>query len=381
MNNIDIVNHDEIDLIELIKVLWNKKVWIILSVFVCTLIAGIYAFTAKEQWTSKAVVIVPKTSTFSNYYSLRQEYARILNFSDEQKKNISSSTLGGQLFSEFILAAKSLDVRKDFFTQSNYYKKLIEGKSELEQRRILFDLVTKEISVVQPDTKKAPDAVGITISLSAETASDAKLELQQFIQFVNNFALETALSDFTINLNEIIADLQHEKTKFETNLQIQKRVQLTNLENALSIAKEAGIQDYAKSFSSESSSSAIQAIAMSETKIPLSDSKLSDSTYLFMLGEKYLKAQLDVLKQNSVIYPPRYYEVSTLLSQLEPLLIKVKDVKANALSYQASPDYPVIKDRPNKVLILLVGFIVGGLISILFILVQFFLNRIIVLRK
>ena len=43
---------DGIDLVELVKNLWKKKLWIILSAFVCTTIAVGYAFTAKEQWTS-----------------------------------------------------------------------------------------------------------------------------------------------------------------------------------------------------------------------------------------------------------------------------------------------------------------------------------------
>ena len=106
-----------------------------------------------------------------------------------------------------------------------------------------------------------------------------------------------------------------------------------------------------------------QALTVSEAKIPLSDSKLSDSTYLFMLGEKYLKAQIDVLKNSSIIYPPRYYQVSSLLSELEPLLIKAKQVKANAFSYQASPDYPVKRDWPKRLLLLVIGFILGFLIS------------------
>ncbi|WP_275045292.1 Wzz/FepE/Etk N-terminal domain-containing protein [Haemophilus haemolyticus] len=38
------------DLIELIKALWNKKLGGFLSAFFCTAIAGVYAFTAKEQW-------------------------------------------------------------------------------------------------------------------------------------------------------------------------------------------------------------------------------------------------------------------------------------------------------------------------------------------
>lgn len=48
---------DEIDLVELIKVLWNKKIWILISAFIFTALAAVYAFTAKEQWTSKAEVI------------------------------------------------------------------------------------------------------------------------------------------------------------------------------------------------------------------------------------------------------------------------------------------------------------------------------------
>lgn len=68
---------DEIDLVDLFLVLWQKKVWIILSAFVCTLLAAGYAFTAQEQWTSKSEVIAPKTTDFSSYFNVRKEYARI----------------------------------------------------------------------------------------------------------------------------------------------------------------------------------------------------------------------------------------------------------------------------------------------------------------
>lgn len=367
--------NDEIDLIELFQVLWAKKIKIILTAIVFTIIAGIYAFTAKEQWTSKAVVIAPRTSDFAGYYNLRQEYARILNFSDAQKDAISSGKLADQLFNTFSLSSESLDVRKDFFAQSAYYKKLIEGKSEQDARKVLSDLVTKNVLVAKADKKKDPEAVGTTVSFSAETAAEAQTELQQFIDFANNSALKVELDSFDINLQEMISDLQYEKGKFETDLQIQKNVQLANLENALGIAKEAGLQDYAKSFSSANNSSAIQTIAMSEAKIPLSDSKLSDGSYLFMLGEKYLKAQIDVLKQSNVIYPPRYYEVSTLLSQLEPLLTKVKEVKANAFSYQASPDYPVKRDWPKRLILLIAGAFLGSVLGCLVVLVKSFLKK------
>ncbi|VFS47125.1 Wzz/FepE/Etk N-terminal domain-containing protein [Budvicia aquatica] len=49
-------DNDEIDLFELLLRLWDKKGLILMVTLVTTLMAGIYAFTAKEQWTVKAYV-------------------------------------------------------------------------------------------------------------------------------------------------------------------------------------------------------------------------------------------------------------------------------------------------------------------------------------
>ncbi|OOF89587.1 chain length determination protein [Rodentibacter ratti] len=368
VNNTNAANNDEIDLIELIKVLWNKKIWIILSAFVCTLIAGVYAFTAKEQWTSKAEVIAPKITDLGTYFNIRKEYSRILG------SEFDANALTGSLFGKFNLLSESLDERRKFFGQSNLYKSLTEGKDEEFARAILADLVTK-ITVVKPDPKKEPDLLGRRISFSAETATNAQDTLQQFISFTNQSAYQLELENFVINLGEIISDLNYEKIKFERDLTIQRKVQLENLTNALNIAKEAGIKEYSKSFGSANNEAALQAISMSETKVPLSDSKLSDGTYLFMLGEKYLQAQIDVITQKGVVYPPRYYQVSELLKDLKPLLTKAKESKASAFSYQASPDYPVIKDKPKKALILVIGFILGSVLSVLSIIISYLFKQ------
>ncbi|WP_040975779.1 LPS O-antigen chain length determinant protein WzzB [Necropsobacter massiliensis] len=355
--------NDEIDLIELIKVLWDKKVLIILSAFVFTLIAGIYAFTAKEQWTSKAEVIAPKTIDLGNYFNIRKEYARILG------GEFDAGALASGLFGKFNLLSESLDRRREFFIQSEWYKKLAKGEDEESQRTILSELISKDISITKPDPKKEPDLVGRRISFSAETPEDAQKTLQQFISFTNQSAYQQELDNFLIYFNEIVSDLNYEKTKFERDLTIQRTVQLENLNNAFNIAKEAGIKDYSKSFGL-ANDTALQAVAMSETKIPLSDSKLSDGTYLFMLGENYLKAQINVIKEKGVIYPPRYYQVTELLKELEPLLAKTKEVKADTFSYQASPDYPVKRDWPKRVLLLLIGAVLGGLIGSIWVLVK-----------
>lgn len=370
------LKNDEIDLIELISILWKKKLWIMLSSFIFTAIAGVYAFTAKEQWTSSAEVIAPRTLDLGDYFLMRKEYARILG------GEFDAGATASNLFSQFNLLSESLDERRKFFVQSDFYKKKVEGKSETEKAQILSELITKHITIKKPDSKKEPDLIGNKISFYAETPADAQNVLSQFISTINQSAYQIELDNFLLYFNELVTDLNYEKTKFERDLSIHKSVQLENLENALRIAKEAGITEYAKSLGITNGQSAMQqALTVSEAKIPLSDSKLSDSTYLFMLGEKYLKAQIDVLKDSSVIYPPRYYQVSSLLSELEPLLIKAKQAKANAFSYQASPDYPVVKDKPKKMLIISTGFILGLLISILYIIVRLTLTNIILTRK
>lgn len=60
--------NDEIDLFDLIAQLWKKKHWIIGCMLITTLLAAVYAFTAKEQWTATAVVDVPHFDTMDNYY-------------------------------------------------------------------------------------------------------------------------------------------------------------------------------------------------------------------------------------------------------------------------------------------------------------------------
>lgn len=45
----EFVVSDEINLIELLKVLWNKKWWVVLFSMVFVIVAGIYIFTVKEQ--------------------------------------------------------------------------------------------------------------------------------------------------------------------------------------------------------------------------------------------------------------------------------------------------------------------------------------------
>ena len=359
---------DEIDLVELVKTLWNKKWWIVLSTFICTTLAGIYAFTAKEQWTSKAEVIPPRISDLGSYLNLRKEYARILGV------EFDISAFSNGLFDRFERLAYSLDEREKFLVNSQVYKNLSEGKDDVAKRRLLNELAREGFSVVKPDPKKEPDIIGRRFSFSAETPDSAQSTLKNFISSINQSAFDLDLKDFLLLANEKIADLKFERIQIQKNLVIQSNVQLNNLNKAYETAKKAEIKEYSKVLLSDTYDKS-EVIVTNDAKVSLSDSKLGDNSYLFMLGEKYLKAQIDVASEKGMVYPPRYYQLEEQLNILEPLLNKINSVKVNSFSYLSSPDYPVIKEKPKTILILLVGLVIGFIFSSIMVLSIGFLRK------
>ena len=357
---------DEIDLMELLTLLWQKKVTIIATTFICVVIAAIYAFTAKQQWTSKAEVIAPTTVSLNNYLNIRREYARILG-SDFDVNSLSNS-----LFSKFNQLMYSLDERENFLSQSEVYKLESAGKDEEQQRVILNKLVRENITITKPDEKKDSKALwgGVQVSFSAETPALAQDTLKAFITKISQESLDYNFKSFLISYNEKLTDLRFGLNQIKQNADVQRNIRLENLNRALDTAKRADIKDYSK-ISGEVENNLLN-IIRTDTSIPLSESPLSDNPYLFILGEKYISAQISAIKQNDIIYPPKYYQIQEQITQLEALAQKFKEGKleTNAYTYLSSPDYPVVKDAPKRLIIILISIVLGLFLGTIFVLIK-----------
>ena len=358
---------DEIDLIELIRVLWKNKLQIIAITAITTILAAAYAFTAKEQWTSKATVIAPTLSDMGEYLAIRREYNRIL-----QTEAIDPNVLSDNLFANFSQLARSTDIRNEFFAQSDIYKQLTEGKDEFGKIKVLSDLSNKATQFIIPDAKKEPNAVGYQISFFAETPAEAQKTLKSFVDFVNTEALRIELNNYLIDFENVLQSLKYEKSVHNEDVELLQKVQLAYLNKAYETADRAGIEDYYRFFLNENIYQGVtqqsQAQAQTQAQVSLVDSQLFNSNYLFMLGKKYLKAQIEALTEKGKIYSTRYYQIDSQIKQLEPLLEQAKQIKAQAYHYHASPDYPVRKDKPRRAIVLFIGAILGLFISFVFIL-------------
>ena len=351
---------DEVDLIELIRTLWKKKLWIILSAFVFTIIAAGYAFTAKEQWTSTTIVVAPRSTDLGNLLLVRAEYARIIGDSEFSAGGLSDSLYGQ--FKHFLLSS---DLKREFLSQSTLVKEYTkemteEQRSNYIENAILNDLVVHEVDPNKKDLK-ALDKIGLKITFSTETPKLAQAVLTDYVNFVNLHILNQTNKEFKLGFDLRLDGLRFSKKQIEESLTEAKKVQVENLTNALGIAKKAGITDFSKGNSKNLS---IPEYMLGEGRLSISDSKLADGTYLFMLGEKYLQAQLDIAKNTEIVYPVDYYSTErqlVKLTELEPRLDDIGEVKS--YYYLSSPDYPMIKDKPKKLLILVIGFLIGLILS------------------
>ena len=97
--------------------------------------------------------------------------------------------------------------------------------------------------------------------------------------------------EFKLGFNLRLDALKFTKLQIEESLTEAKKVQVENLTKALNIAKKAGITDFSKA---NTNSLSVPEYMLGEGRLNISDSKLADGTYLFVLGEKYLQAQLDL---------------------------------------------------------------------------------------
>lgn len=212
---------------------------------------------------------------------------------------------------------------------------------------------------------------GVQVSFSAEKPALAQDTLKAFIKKISQESLDYNFKSFLIGYNEKLGDLRFQFNQIKQNANIQRKVKLENLNRSLDTAKQAGIKDYSRSFGGTETN--LLNVIRTDTSIPLSESPLSDNPYLFILGEKYITAQIDSIEQSNIIYPPKYYQIQEQITQLEALAQKFKEVKleTDAYTYLSSPDYPVVKDKPKRLLIIFIGFIFGLVLSIILIIVRY----------
>jgi len=334
---INLIPDREIDLLELLSVLYAAKKQILTGIIVFALVGLAIAYLLPQKWTSQAIIT---PSEITQWQEMEQQLARL------QVLDIDTKVTRSSVFDLFIKKLQSRSMLEEFLTSSPWVRaQLNDADMQSDEiHRIVVNMAEK-MKFASNQAKAGAESTPYsawTLSFVATTAQDAQDILKGYIDYVSAAVEEEAMQN--------IRNAVSVKRLLEEGRLAQRRMHLENLRSvnverlnyALEIANAAGI------------------------KKPIYSSSMvagDDPDYQIMLGADGIEQKLaieksitDVAKQD-VDFNNRQYQ----LDQLRQIV--VADIHFEPFKYQLSPSLPVTKDNPGKSIIVLLAAVLGGLLT------------------
>lgn len=323
---------NELDIRGLCCTLWRGKLWIIAGGVLFALLAWIYSLLVTPKWSTTAIVDRPTVNMLSGFYSQQQ----FLNNLDIRAGSLTVAppTVMDEAYQEFMMQLFAWDTRRDFWLQSSYYQQRKSGKTG--EDAALLDEMIANIQFQPADNAKN---INDTVRLIAETAADANTLLRQYVAFANARA--------TTHLNEELAAAWAARSiQLKAQIKRQEAVakaiydrQINSIEQALKIAQQQGFEQ-------------------AKTQTP--SEQLPDSE-MFMLGRPMLQARLENLRATGPSYDLEYDQNRAMQATLNvgPTLVK----SFQTWRYLRTPEEPVKRDSPRRVLLMIMWGTVGVLLG------------------
>ncbi|MGU5699138.1 LPS O-antigen chain length determinant protein WzzB [Aeromonas allosaccharophila] len=338
---------DEIDLRELVLVLWRKKVLILLVTGAFAVVGIIYAMTARQVWSSQALISEPLVSQTEALQLAVDKIQAIMSSSEVPPSTAAFSSLEQPaIYKSFISAFNSMNNKRDFLIKEGVYAAEIEGNLDKRSERELMSKLTESISA------KAQDKISqdMTLSFSAETPELALQRLENYIDFVQQQQLKSKNAELQSVWQNRIKTLtaQYDSAKADTLLKRQEELQ--RVEYSLRISKAAGVDQPLERIDSQ-------------------------EVFNIQLGTKGLAEKFKILNEikDPELLNPELGKIRLQLSSLKAL--KLKNADFQSFNMIDSPEEPFTRDQPKRPLIVVLATLLGGMLGVVIVLVRHAFRR------
>ena len=350
--------NDEIDLKELFIALWKGKITIVVCTLIFAIGAVLYALTAQEWWSSKAKVMIPQVHDFAEYQEQVKQYQPIFDIYQEDgtvlvNEELDSLVDNEILFQNFISA----------YNSSNNKKKFLDGSVEFQSFKVQLDTDTdtdtdkkeatrqlysewfKKISAVAIDKKS--DVSPYSISLQATTKESSYTLLNEYISSVKTVVFNDALNNLQAIVNGKRNELRQQKIILETQAKNRLTVEIERSQYGLEIAKAAQVNK------------PIQNMGNNEL-------------FAIGLGSQALEAKIKALKSvtNLSVIEPRLQQIDAKLDMLKSMKVD-RNIQFQTFRYLENVEQGFTRDKPKRVLIAVLGTLLGGMLGVAIVLVRF----------
>ncbi|NTZ49766.1 LPS O-antigen length regulator Wzz(fepE) [Citrobacter gillenii] len=326
---------NEIDLFNLLEILWRARNKIIATVFAFACVGILVSFLLPQKWTSEAIVTPAEPVQWQGLENALTKL-RVL--------DMDISVNRGDVFNLFIKKFQSPSLLEEYLRSSPYVMDQLKGADidEMDLHRAIVRLSEKMKAVDANQGKKNETSLYIawTLSFTAPLAEEAQAVLAGYIQFISDRVVTETLE----NIRNKLAI----KTSFEKERLAMDRIRLKNqldaniqrLNYSLEIANAAGIKKPVYSNG--------QAVK-------------DDPDFSISLGADGIARKLEIEKSVTDVAEingelrNRQYHVEQLLA------MNVSDVKFSPFKYQLASSLPVKKDGPAKSMIVILAALLGGM--------------------
>lgn len=337
------LHDDEIDLKELLITLWKGKWIICILLIISTVISSLYAFTAQSWWTSKAIITLP---TQADVYDYNKETSKYAQFSSNYKVSREA------LFNEFLKQFNFENNKYHFFDTSNNIKEL-KNHFNVEENNIINKIKFNEEwnkKIKELDDAKEKSNLR-TISFQAISPEQSQIILNEYIQYINNIVIENIHKNFQNSIDLEYNDLALQINILETRAKEVLASKIAKTKNALQIANKAKILN------------------------PLENLGFSN-TFPINIGSLALEEELQILTnlnpsdaKTLIFFEPELQKLYIKQDYLKNNLI-VPKINFNTFSFVQDTSYPIKKDSPKRMLIILIGIILGGIVGCTIVLIK-----------
>ncbi|WP_410689939.1 LPS O-antigen length regulator Wzz(fepE) [Citrobacter freundii] len=330
-------NANEIDLVNLIEILWRARTKIIATVFAFACVGILVSFLLPQKWTSQAIVTPAEPVQWQSLENMLTKL-RVL--------DMDISVSRGDVFNLFIKKFQSPSLLEEYLRSSPYVMDQLKGADidEMELHQAIVRLSEKMKAVDTNLGKKNETSLytAWTLSFTAPQAEEAQSVLKGYIQYISDIVVKETLEDIRNKLS-IKTSFKKERLEMDrVRLKNQLEANIQRLNYSLEIANAAGIKKPVYSNG--------QAVK-------------DDPDFSISLGADGIERKLEIEKSVTDVAEingelrNRQYHVEQLLA------MNVSDVKFTPFKYQLTPSLPVKKDGPAKSMIVILAALLGGMVA------------------
>lgn len=338
---------EDIDLLELVLLLWEQKHLIFAIAALLGGAALVYAYLSSPIYEAKASVLPPRLSEISAYNLGRVEAGlegfKVADVYAVFTRNLSSQALRQRFFDEVYLPSQG-------------------EETATVSRDALWNRFNQVLVVSNPQPKLRPDYFEVVGRLDNP---------QQVAEWVNRYiAMASEQSTQTMQQN-VLSEIDTRVQAIQKRIDVlraaaltQREDQMIRLREALVIADAAGIQ-----------SPIIAPTAVTVRLVKNSETIRTDDGLLYMRGSKAIKAELEVLSQRKSDDPfiGELYGLQTQLAFLKSIDVKPDNVAVFTLDRVAeAPEQPA---NMRKSLIVMIGIGAGGVLGVFAALIRGLVRR------